>query len=167
MRTSRLATAVIAAALTAAALTGCSAIVPLESAADANNPECADVVVRLPETVGDQERRQTNAQSTGAWGDPASVLLYCGVEVPSASVTRCIEIDGIQWLVDGDDAPTYIVTTYGREPAIDVVIDTQVVASTPVLSDLKRAVSFTTPNGRMCTNLEDSQRIDISGDAQG
>lgn len=162
MRTSRIAVAFAAAALTVSTLSGCAAIVALEPAADADDPGCADVTVRLPDTVGDQERRETNAQATGAWGDPASVLLYCGVEVPSASVNRCIEIDGLFWLVDNDDAPTYILTSYGREPAVDVVIDTSVVGSTPVLVDLKRAVSYTVPNGRVCTDLEDSQRLDTN-----
>lgn len=160
MRTSRIALAAAAAAVGLTALSGCSSTVALEPAPAADDPGCADVIVRLPETVSDQSQRQTNAQATGAWGDPASVLLYCGVEVPTASTTRCIEIDGLFWLVDEDDAPTYILTSYGREPAIDVIIDTRIVASTPVLVDLKRAVSFTQPNGRACTDLEDAQRLD-------
>ncbi|QEO10894.1 DUF3515 domain-containing protein [Protaetiibacter larvae] len=146
-----------------ATLSGCTAIVPMEPADDANNPGCADVIVRLPDSVGGLDRRETNAQATGAWGSPASVLLYCGVEVPSASTTRCIEVDGVFWLVDGDDEPRYILTSYGREPAIDVVVDTEVVGATPVLIDLQRAVSFTTPNGHECTDLDDADVIDSSG----
>lgn len=150
-----------------AGLSGCAAIVPLQPAADANNPGCADVIVRLPDTVGGLERRETNAQATGAWGIPTAVQLYCGVEVPSASTTRCIEVDGLYWLVDGDDAPTYILTSYGREPAIDVVIDTEQVGSTAVLMDLTRAVSLTQTNGHVCTDLEDADRIDSDGQLIG
>lgn len=154
--------AVVAAAAVAtltAALTGCSAIVPLQAAEEANNPGCADVIVRLPDTVADQERRETNAQATGAWGSPTSVLLYCGVEVPSASTQRCIQIDGIYWLVDDSEKPSYVLRSYGREPAIDVVVDTTVTGTTPALMDLSRAVSRTAPNGHACTDLDDAEII--------
>lgn len=150
-----------AAALTfAAALSGCSSTVPLQAAADANNPACADVTVRLPDRVGDLDRRETNAQATGAWGSPSAVLLYCGVEVPSASTLRCIQVEGIFWLVDPSNEPTYVLRSFGREPAIDVVVDTEVTGATPVLMSLSRVVSRTSPNGRACTDLDDAQIID-------
>lgn len=161
MRTSRIPALAAAASLALLVLSGCSSTVVLEPAPDANNPDCAEVSVRLPQSVEGLEKRRTNAQATAAWGEPASVLLYCGVEVPSASTTRCIQVNDLYWLVDGDDAPTYILTSYGREPAIDVVIDTSAVASTPVLVALTRAVAENTePNGHACTDIDDSQRID-------
>jgi len=149
-----------AAALLAVALSGCVSIVPMEPADDANDPGCADVVVRLPDTGAGQDRRETNAQATGAWGSPASVLLYCGVEVPSASTQRCIQVDGIFWLVDDTKAPSYVLRSYGREPAIDVVVDSEVAGPTPALMDLSRAVSYTVPNGHECTDLDDADIID-------
>ena len=42
---------------------------------------------RLPETVDGLERRETNAQATGAWGNPASVLLRCGVPTPGPTAS--------------------------------------------------------------------------------
>lgn len=159
MRISRVVVAAAAAASLAASLAGCSAIVPLQAADDSNNPGCADVIVRLPESVAGQERRETNAQATGAWGSPTTVLLYCGVEVPSASTQRCIEVDGLYWLVDDDDEPTYVLRSYGREPAIDVVVDTTKTGTTPALMDLSRAVRWTTPNGHECTDLDDAEII--------
>ena len=158
MRATRATGAVLLTALLAATLGGCASIVPLEPADDANNPGCADVIVRLPETVADLPRRETNAQSTGAWGSPTSVLLYCGVEVPSASTFTCVEVDGIFWLRNDDAAEENLFTfrLYGREPAIDVVIDNAEVGSFPALSDLGRAVSYTRPNGHECVGIEDS-----------
>ena len=89
----------LAAALSVAAtsilLVGCTAAVPLQPAADANNPACADVIVHLPATVADQAERETNAQATGAWGDPAAVLLHCGVPVPGPTTTPCLNVNGI------------------------------------------------------------------------
>ena len=163
MRTLRAVAAAAAAVALVASLTGCSSTVPLKPAEDANNPGCAAVTVRLPDTVAGQQRRDTNAQATGAWGDPATVLLYCGVEVPSASTQRCIQVDGIYWLVNGDDAPRYVLRSYGREPAIDVVVDTAVTGATPALMDLSRAVGFTVPNGHECTDLDDADVIDGRG----
>ncbi|MGN6274002.1 MAG: DUF3515 family protein [Protaetiibacter sp.] len=159
MRISRVVVAAAAAVSLVASLAGCSAIVPLQPAADSNDPGCADVTVRLPDTVADQQRRETNAQATGAWGSPTSVLLYCGVEVPSASTQRCIQVDGIYWLVDDTQKPTYVLRSFGREPAIDVVVDTTQTGTTPALMDLSRAVSWTTPNGHACTDLDDAEII--------
>lgn len=156
MRTARASGVVVLTAIAAATLAGCTPIVPLQPADDANNPGCADVIVRLPDTVADQPRRETNAQATGAWGSPTSVLLYCGVEVPSASTYTCVEVDGVFWLRNDDDAPTYTFRLYGREPAIDVVVDTELVGTFPALSDLGRAVAYTRPNGHECVGIEDS-----------
>ncbi len=167
VRTTRAVIAAAAAIALGASLAGCSSIVPLTPAADANDPGCADVIVRLPESVVDQPRRETNAQATGAWGSPASVLLYCGVEVPSASTQRCIRVEGIYWLVDDTDAPSYVLRSYGREPAIDVVVDAEEVGPTPVLMDLSRAVSFTKTNGHECTDLEDADVIGEDAGAGG
>ncbi len=160
MRKTRASIAAAAAAALAVTLTGCVSTVPMEPAEGADDPRCADVIVRLPDTVAGQERRETNAQATGAWGSPASVLLYCGVEVPSASTQRCIQVDGIYWLVDGSQEPTYVLRSYGREPAIDVVVDGAVAGPTPALMDLSRAVSYTRPNGHECTDLEDADIVE-------
>lgn len=160
MRITRVIVAAAAALAFAVSLSGCSTSVAMQAAPDSNNPACADIIVRLPDRVGDLDRRETNAQSTGAWGSPPAVLLYCGVEVPSASTQRCIQVDGLYWLVDASNEPSYVLRSFGREPAIDIVVDTQVTAATPVLMSLSRVVSRTVPNGHACTDLDDAQIID-------
>lgn len=167
MRILRAVAAAAASAALVAGLSGCSSTVPLEPADDANNPGCADVVVRLPEVISGQQRRDTNAQATGAWGEPPSVLLYCGVEVPSASTQRCIRVDNIDWLVNDENAPSYVLRSYGREPAVDVVVDTTVTGATPALMALSRAVAHTQPNGHACTDLDDADIIDGDGSLIG
>ena len=156
MRSSRLAATALLAIAATLALAGCSQVVALDPAGDANNPACADVIVRLPDDLQGLERRETNAQATGAWGDPAAVLLRCGVEVPAASTLPCVEVDGIFWLRDGADDPTFVFTTFGRDPAVDVVIDQDAASPGLVLSDLSRMVEFTEPNGLECDDVEDS-----------
>ncbi len=164
MRIARTSIAAAAAALLATTLTACVSVVPMVPAEGANDPGCADLIVRLPDTVAGQERRDTNAQATGAWGSPPTVLLYCGVEVPSASTKRCILVEGIYWLVDDSQEPTYVLRSYGREPAVDVVVDGAVTGPTPALTDLSRAKLYTRPNGHECTDLEDA---DIAGEPAG
>ena len=125
-------------ALTAAiALTGCSTTVALSPADDANNPQCAEVTVRLPQSVAEQDRRWTDAQATGAYGSDSgtSIILTCGVTVPGPTADlRCITLEGIDWLVDESEAPKMRMTTYGRNPAVQVFVDTEVVSANQVLT---------------------------------
>lgn len=117
-------------------LSGCAGTVHLEPADDANNPLCAEVTVRLPQAIADQERRWTDAQATGSWGDPVSVILSCGVTVPGPTAElQCVTLEGIDWLVDESEAPMMRMTTYGRDPAVQVYVDTERPSSNEVLSN--------------------------------
>ena len=114
--------AVLAGAVSLAAmLAGCSTTVHLEPAADANNPACANVSVLLPETVGGFDRVWTDAQATGAWGDP-TVVLRCGVEPPAPSALVCTTLGGVDWLVLEQEEERQRLVTFGRDPAVEVTI---------------------------------------------
>jgi Protein of unknown function (DUF3515) len=154
-------TAVLAGVL----LTGCTAAVPLEPAPDAVDPLCADVVVHLPTTVADQPERETNAQGTGAWGTPASVLLHCGVDVPGPTTLPCVNINGIDWINDDSAAPRYRFTTYGRMPAVEVVVDSGKVSGSTVLADLTSAVAVVPVTGAACTGVADLALPNDAGSA--
>jgi len=119
----RLVVGVIALVVGALTLTGCTPTVALTVAPDGINPTCAEVIVRLPETIGDLPLRQTNAQGTGAWGSPATVTLRCGVPVPGPTTELCSTADGVDWIADDSKAPSYRFTTYGRNPAIEVIVN--------------------------------------------
>jgi hypothetical protein len=136
----------------ALALTGCAGQVPMVAAKDANNPKCAEVIVRLPAQVANQSKRETNAQSTGAWGNPAAVLLTCGVTVPGPSTLPCVSVNQIDWLEDDSQAPLYRYTTYGRNPAVQVVIDSNKVSGTTTLVDLQSAIEVL-PATTKCTDF--------------
>jgi hypothetical protein len=126
----------------------------MTTADDANNPDCASVTVRLPDTVAELKKRETNAQATGAWGTPASVLLTCGVEVPGPTTLPCVSVNDVDWIEDDSQAPLYRYTTYGRTPAVEVVIDSGVVSGTTTLVDLGASVSVL-PSTAKCTDLAD------------
>lgn len=139
---------------TIATLTACTPSVPFQPAEDAANPACAEVIVRLPDTVADLERRETNAQATGAWGNPATVLLRCGVESPPPSTDRCITVNGVDWVEDDSQAPQYRFTSYGRVPAVEIVLDNDVVSGSTAITDLSAAVAVL-PQERFCLAADD------------
>lgn len=153
-RTSARAAAALLLTVAAVALTGCAAAVPMQPAEDAVNPDCAAIVVRLPETVADQPSRETNAQGTGAWGDPAAVLLTCGVAVPGPTTLPCVNINGIDWIEDDSEAPRYRYTTYGRDPATEVYIDSELVSGSTTLVDLAGAIA-NVPATTQCVGADD------------
>lgn len=152
----------VALALVVAALgglTACAGDYPMDAAPNANDPACADVIVRLPDTVAGLDRRTTNAQSTGAWGSPASVLLYCGI-VPSGPTTdECVSVNGVDWIIDPSQAPFYRFEAYGRNPGLQVVVDSEAVSGTDVLARLGSSVQVL-PQERECVALADTLELD-------
>ena len=143
MKAARTASAtVLVAAVLTATLAGCTPTVAMKAADDATDPGCAAVVVQLPATVSQSglARRQTDAQGTGAWGDPAGVLLRCGVPVPDPTSTlACVTVQGVDWLRDTSIAPDTEFITYGRSPAISVVVGSAVDGNS-TLTDLAPAI---------------------------
>jgi hypothetical protein len=137
-------------------LAGCSTTVDMDPADGANDPACAEVSVRLPGSVDGQSRIWTDAQATGAWGnDGSAVLLRCGVATPGPTEAKCIALGGVDWIVDESKAPKYLVTSYGREPAVEVFIDNETVSPNEVLTQLgERVVQNATTSTAACTNTE-------------
>lgn len=140
-------------------LAGCTQPVTFDTAPDATDPDCAAVVVRLPDTVAGLGERETNAQGTGAWGQPASVLLRCGVEPPGPTTDRCVSVDGVDWIIDESDAPRFLFTTYGRTPAVEVLVDNDVVSGSTAIADLSPAVAAIPAEGG-CVALDDAVPTD-------
>lgn len=121
-------------------LTGCAGKVHIEPAQDAADPACANVMLALPDTLSGQHKRHTTSQSTAAWGDPSSVILKCGVKSPGATTTPCVQVDDIDWL-SKDEGDHWRFTTYGRSPAVEVLIDRTSVSGTNVINKLGSAVA--------------------------
>jgi hypothetical protein len=118
-------------------LAGCAGTVALEPGPESNAVACAETMVRLPDAVGELERRTTNAQSTAAWGDPTAVIYRCGLPEQGPSDLPCFTIEGVDWLLDETDAPRYVFTTYGRAPVTEIIVDVTYIAG----ADAVRALS--------------------------
>jgi hypothetical protein len=92
-------------------------------------------MVRLPDVVAGLDRRSTNAQSTGAWGTPASVILRCGLPDTGPSPFPCFTVDDVDWLRDDASDPNFTFITYGRSPAVEVLIDSTAVSGKALTRD--------------------------------
>jgi len=124
-------------------LTGCAATVVMPAAPLANDPSCAEVIVRLPSETDGQAKRTTNSQSTAAWGEPVAITLTCGLEPVMVSALPCITAGDVDWIVDDSDKPNYTFISFGRTPATAVTIDSTKSSGANVLEDLGQAVQFT------------------------
>jgi hypothetical protein len=136
-------------------LAACAPTVTLTPAPEAADPLCAEITVRLPDAIEDLPQRETDAQSTSAWGSPESaVLLRCGVEIPGPSTLPCFTVKGVDWLRDDTNAPTFVFTSYGRDPAVEVVVDAEITSGTSALVAIANAVG-SLPAERECIAAED------------
>lgn len=130
----------VASTTLAICLSACTATVNLEAAPLANDPACAEITVRLPDAIGDQTKRVTNAQATGAWGNPSSVILRCGLEPVTVSSLTCVTTSEVDWLVDESKSPSFRFITFGRSPATEVIVDSTAVAGVTALDAVAQAV---------------------------
>lgn len=144
-----------------ASLAACSPTVAMSPAAGANNPKCADVTVRLPATVAGKAQQNTDAQATGAWGDPAVVLLRCGVAPIGPTTKPCVAVNSgdvtVDWVLENDPADSVLrYITFGRTPATEVVIQhgTNGVSDADVLPAFGQAVG-SIPQTSKCLSLSD------------
>lgn len=146
----------------AVGLSGCAATVSVPAAEDANDPRCADVTVRLPDTIGDLDRRWTDGQATGAWGDPTAVILSCGVTPPGPTTLQCVTFDGVDWIVDASELPMQRITTYGRTPATQVYVDTSRISPDAVLQSVSRLVAAI-PADAQCVDADEATPVPDAG----
>lgn len=135
-------------------LSGCGAALSVEPAADAHNPECAAVMLRMPDEVDGNNGRKTTSQGTKAWGDPSVAVLRCGVEPPVPSTDRCVNVNGVDWVSTEEKGKNWRFVTYGREPAVEVLVATDKIAGATVLAEVSPPVS-TIKQTRQCVGAED------------
>jgi len=146
------------AAISGLTLTACTSLVAdIEIAPDATNPECAEAMVAMPEEIAGHERRRTDTQSTAAWGEPAVAVFRCGVPVPGPTTDECVGANGVDWVV-AEEGTNWRVTTYGRDPAMEVLFDGERVSSSSVMVDVGNAVTRIPAEGA-CTDPEDTEVV--------
>jgi len=112
----------------------------MSAAPTASAVGCAGIVARLPSDVIGLSQRETDAQGTGAWGDPAQVLLRRGVSDPAPSA-QCVTEGDVDWTIDDGDPALVTASTYGREPAVEVVLDASLTGGREILAALAPSVA--------------------------
>lgn len=115
----------------ALALAGCGSgagAVKVSVAAYSSNPLCAKASAHWPATVSSQSSRKVSVSSptVRAWGNPA-IIARCGVGTPAPTSSGCLQTNGIDWVSSPLDDGTRFVT-FGRSPAIEVLIPTKYAA---------------------------------------
>jgi hypothetical protein len=154
--------AAILSVLTVVVLAGCAPTVSLDAAPGSNDYGCAEITVRLPDSIGGKGIRETDAQATGAWGTPAAVLLRCGVAAIGPTTQPCITVNGIDWVLEtSPDAKVIRYITFGRVPATEVIIDhgTNGVSDSAVLPALANAIGSVKQTSK-CLDI-----LDVPGSA--
>lgn len=141
----------IAVALAAFALTACSSAVDVTVPDKASDPLCDKVSQRWPDTVAQQEPQDVSVDSpaVSAWGDPA-IIARCGMTSPGPTTDQCIGASGVDWVVrDLKDGKAFV--TYGREPAIEVLVPSDYAPEPLALGAFADAAKQIPQGDRKCT----------------
>ncbi|MFB9378165.1 DUF3515 family protein [Kineococcus gynurae] len=122
----------------------------VEAAPDGTDPACAEVLAALPGSLAGLPRTPQGAAGVAVWG-AEGVVLRCGAAVLGPTEKPCLPIGpdaarSVDWVLDAENDRAARFLTFGRDPAVEVTVDTRVtrttVADAPsVLVDLADAVS--------------------------
>ncbi|MFE8973120.1 MULTISPECIES: DUF3515 family protein [Streptomyces] len=161
--------AVLAAAasvLTAGVLVSCGADSPgagVTAAPHAGDAACKQLADRYPDRLGGQDLAFTDRPGVAVWGENA-IVLRCGVELPVPTLDPCATVDGVDWVFREDRSKDggKVVVTYGRDPAVEVVVSDDVAAVDDVLVDLSALVEPVKTYTK-CINLDDVRPPTPSG----
>lgn len=135
-------------------LAGCSSALKIEPFAQSDSEACQRVAEFWPLHIQGMERRVVAVQSDGvaAWGDP-EIIARCGGTPPGPSSETCVDVDGVHWLeIPLADGTSF--TTYGRDPAIEVLIPDDYSPAMWLLPEFAAAAQ-TVEQTRFCTSAAD------------
>lgn len=113
-------------------------------------------MLRLPEAIGDLDRRTTSSQSTAVWGDPTEIVLRCGVPPIGPTQEPCVRYGDIDWVtLEQEDSDSWQLVSYGREPTIEVLMAMEQISSINAMPPLSDAVSEIEQT-RQCTSYDEN-----------
>src|SRR5699024_11436289 len=107
----------------------------------------ADSTPPLHGAVAAEPARRPSSQGATAWGDPSVAVLRCGVPPPGPTPDRCVSVSGVDWIsrpADDDDS-TWAFTSYGRTPAVEVLVDRRAESGNDVLAAISPALAKIEP----------------------
>ena len=132
-------------------LGACAGGVEVAVPAAASDPACTAASTKWPASVSGQQAAQVRTPSPAvrAWGDP-SIIARCGVAAPGPTTLECLTVDGVDWVVEPLSDGTRF-TTYGRSPAIEVLVPKRYAPEPLLLPAFGTAASALPETGRRCT----------------
>jgi hypothetical protein len=131
-------------------LSACSRGVEATVPAQADAPACVAAAAQWPATVSGQQRVETSADTdaVAAWGEPA-VIARCGLTALAPTTDECLTVDGVDWVVRQlSDGAAF--TTFGRDPAIEVLVPRAYAPEPLLLPAFADAARALPANGRTC-----------------
>ncbi|WP_062079132.1 DUF3515 family protein [Demequina globuliformis] len=138
----RRATFAVLTAASAAVLAGCAHPLVVDPAPYAADPDCAEVMLAIPDIVGGLDQRGTTSQATQAWGEEFPIVARCGVEPPGPTTEPCLAIAtasaNVDWLVE-ETEEDWVAVTFGRSPALELTVPK--VRADDAVSEVLSAVS--------------------------
>ena len=93
---------------------------------------------------------ETTADSDAvtAWGDPP-VIARCGLGALGPTTEQCLDVDGVDWVVrKASDGAVF--TTFGRDPAIEVLVPNAYAPEPLLLPAFGAAAKALPANGHTC-----------------
>lgn len=139
----------------AIAAAGCASPLIVDPAPYAADPDCARVMLAVPEVVGGLDYGETSSQATGSWGDEFPLVMRCGVEPPGPTTEPCVAVgttgESVDWLVI-DDGDRWLAVSFGRSPAVELAVPKVRAqdALGDVLAEVSPAVALAPSNGLEC-----------------
>ncbi len=137
-----------------ALLSGCSGTLVVDAAPHATDPECASVMLRMPDAIDGHKQRATSSQGTTAWGDPAAAIVRCGMNSPGPTTDHCVNVGGVDWISTEQNKNSWKFVSYGRSPAVEVLVDPRAESGANALNAISPAVAYIKQD-RKCENAAD------------
>ena len=128
------------------ALVGCSSI-EVTVPAGGGSAACRSAATHWPKTVGGHSLRATSSSSSAvrAWGEPP-IIARCGLPAIGPTTDPCLDVSGIDWVAHQlSDGVRF--TTYGRSPAIEILVPSAYQPE-PLLLPAFRAAASAIPAGQ-------------------
>lgn len=156
----------VAATTALVSLSGCTGMLVVDPAEDAADPDCALPMLLMPDELNELQQRTTSSQGTTAWGEPASVIVRCGVAPPAPTTDPCVNVDGVDWVQVRAEEDTWQFVTYGRTPAVEVLVTPTEVSGATALASVSSAVSDIEQTAE-CVSVEDAEQVEGEAPAGG
>jgi hypothetical protein len=119
--------------------------------AKGSDPVCVKAAAAWPASVSGRPSVATDPADAAvhAWGDPA-IVARCGVAAPGPTTDDCLTVNGVDWVATPLSDGTRFVT-YGRDPALEVLIPKGDVPEASLLPVFAAAAQALPETGRRCS----------------